>query len=112
MPEETEAALANLNPKDYWVIQTASVEGTYIVTKLIRENFPKPNPVTHDLVLLAFEDGQAPAYWLRKAMLPIEKLAQATGLTVDRLATDKVITFKIKDRPDLPKPTVAGWGEA
>lgn len=112
MPDETEAALTNLNPKDYWVLQTSSVEGTYIVGKLIKQFFPKPNAVTHDLVLLQYEDGQDPAYWLRKAKLPIEELAKVTGLSLDTLATDKVITFKIKPRPDLPKPTVQGWGEA
>lgn len=119
MPEEAEQMGAELNPKDYWIIQTSSVEGMFIVQKLLKDHMPKPNPATHDLVIVEYEDHnvtphdvQDPAYWMRKAKLSIEAVSRATGLSLEQLAEDKVITIKLRERPDLPKPTVQGWGEA
>lgn len=109
-----EALIAQLPPgvndDTHWFIKFHGIEWSYVLFKLIEKCIPKVDG--KDLpVLFVMNEGQ-PMYLIQRQHLSAETLSRYVGLDVEALKASKVVELAVKPRPDLPKPTVEGWGEA
>lgn len=96
--------------EDYWVLKPQGIEWDYVVKKMIINNFHDAKIPISTMVFMVEGGG---TYWLlHRAYLSVETLAKHTGITEKRLNESKVIELTVKERPDLPNPTVSDWGEA
>lgn len=95
---------------DYWIIKVHGLEAYYIMYKLTQPVLSKLGP-KHDEVFLATY-GQDSVYLLKKKSFTIEQIMKSTGQTREAIEKNPMVFLTVKDRPDLPRPTVAGWGEA
>lgn len=106
-----EDTIERLTPDKYWHIRTSQIEGIYLVHKMVGKHFPGLKPESEDVVMAITVDGTM-MYWLRKTKLPAEELSKTIGYSVEALNEAKLVKLKVKETPDLKKPTVYGWGTA
>lgn len=99
-----------INENDYWIVKPTGIEWAYVLTKIMSKHLAGWEKTTMPVIMIATDTD--PIYLLRKEFLPVAVLSKYTGLTAAVLEGSKVIELFVKARPNLPKPTVGGWGEA
>ena len=103
-----------MNPEDidvtrYWPISVQGICWEYILRQLLKPL--EKAPINERPIIMIVVNGR-PVYLLLKKYLPVEELSRRTGLSPEVLNTLPVIRLVELDRPELPRPTVQGWGEA
>lgn len=91
-----------------YTIEARSLEWVYLLTKIISAHKPKVGDVQ-----MASESGN-PIYFIKKSLIPVDKLAKVLGTTAEQLgaAKKRIILRPLSDDTTLPKPTVNYLGEA
>lgn len=101
-----------VNLDDYWLIKPKGMEWHYILTKILSTHYKDIDPAKFPVFIVIDEEDHGSYYLLKKQFLAVDILAKKTGLREEELEKSEVIELTVKPRPDLPEPTVDGWGEA
>lgn len=100
----------------YWVIHAYSVEWMYVFTTLTDKLWPdeklRDKEIVHALVQRHPNDPAHPMWILPRVKVPVEEIMRLTGLSQEAIEGAKYLKLRSKARPELPEPTVNGWGIA
>jgi hypothetical protein len=111
----------------YWLVATHGLDWTMVVRKIaddfIGEDRDDPNPLTwlrgmpdeYPEYGVFLVPGQPSVHFLRRDVVPAEVLAARFGVALSVVNSSPMLILKPTAemaRPDLPKPTVAGYGTA
>jgi hypothetical protein len=102
----------NLHQEDYWVLRPIGIEWHYVLTKILETYIAPIDASKFPVFIVMDEMEQATYYLIRKEFLAVDILSHKTGIIPEKLLDSDVINLTVKPRPDLPLPTVSGWGEA
>lgn len=105
--------MSGLDRKDYWIVEFQGVEWEFLLAKLKRDLKLEELPSKEMAMLLTYNvETHIPAAWLRKKHVPVSYLVTMTGQDLKTIETEPVIRLSVRERPELPAPTVGYWGEA
>ena len=103
-----------INRAEYWVLNVDGVEWIYVVNSLIKAYIHALPIATRvrDQPSFMVSGGEGLTFFLKRKYVPVAVLAKATGLDEKAIQAKEYLHLRVKDRPDLPKPTVTDWGTA
>jgi len=99
--------------KDYWMIQVNSVEGFFLLDKLISKTKIREQKESERALVLAITPDNQTIFMLKRSLVEASLIASILGATEEAVkSSTTIIKVLMEQPPGLKKPTVNGWGTA